>query len=64
MNNADRLESLAASDICARVRTLLERETSPQDIDAAVAAVLCRALEFATPGLSPRARAALMEGDK
>lgn len=62
MNTAEHIETLAANALCNWVRDQLAAWTKPEDMDAATAAVLCRALEFATPGLTPNARAALMEG--
>lgn len=62
MNTAEHVETLAAHQLCNWVRAELAAWTQPADMDAATVAVLLRALEFSTPGLTPSARAALMEG--
>ena len=63
MNQAEAVENLAANALCNWVRAQLGPYTKPGDMDAATVAVLVTALEFATPGLSQRARAALLEGN-
>lgn len=43
----------------------LARHHAPADVDAAAAAMLCRAVEIATADLSPERRAGLfLEGDE
>ncbi len=64
MNTAEAVEVLAANAVCNWLRARLSAWTNPEDMDAATAAVLCRALEVATPGLAPSARAALMDGSE
>lgn len=63
MNQAEAVENLAANALCNWVRAQLGTYTRTDDMDAATVAVLVTALEFATPGLSARARAALLEGN-
>lgn len=63
MNTATHVEVLAANALVNFVRAQLAPWTQPEDMDAATVGVLLQALEFATPGLSAKARAALVEGN-
>ena len=54
----DALDVLTNAQSCARLSSL------HQDREACTAAILCRALELATPDLSPERRAALFLGER
>lgn len=63
MNTATHVEVLAANALVNFVRAQLAPWVRAEDMDAACTGVLLQALEFSTPGLSQRARAALLEGN-
>jgi hypothetical protein len=62
-NPHDQYEALAANHSVIFARDCASRYAK-QDLDAAAIAILIRALELATPELSPERRASLFTGDE